>query len=140
MDEAKGKSWAALLLEVFTSPAKAFKEIAERPRFGAAGITLTIINLAFALLTLPKWREYSLMGWISVSMPQSKCQRMHLRLWLRHRICEPYPYSCSVTLGNVADSRAFVKNFCCCPGKGSAFRQFVCCWYLWICSSCPPAQ
>ncbi len=62
MDEAKGKSWAALLLEVFTSPAKAFKEIAERPRFGAAGITLTIINLAFALLTLPKWREYSLMG------------------------------------------------------------------------------
>ncbi len=52
MDEEKGKSWAALILEVFTSPGKAFKEIAERPRFWAAGITLTIINLVFTLLTL----------------------------------------------------------------------------------------
>ena len=60
MDEEKGKSLAALLLEVFTSPGKAFKEIAERPRFLAAGITLTIINLAFSLLTLPKVQEYSL--------------------------------------------------------------------------------
>ena len=80
MDEEKGKSWAALILEVFTSPGKAFKEIAERPRFWAAGITLTIINLVFTLLTLPKWREHSLIGWISLSMPQSKCQRRHLRL------------------------------------------------------------
>ena len=62
MDEEKGKSWAALILEVFTSPGKAFKEIAERPRFWAAGITLTIINLAFALLTLPKWQEFTSMG------------------------------------------------------------------------------
>ena len=62
MDEEKGKSWAALILEVFTSPGKAFKEIAERPRFWAAGITLTIINLVFTLLTLPKWREHSLIG------------------------------------------------------------------------------
>jgi len=62
MDETKGKSWAALLLEVLTSPGKAFKEIAERPRFLAAGITLTIINLAFTLITLPKFREHSLIG------------------------------------------------------------------------------
>lgn len=62
MDETKGKSWAALLLGVFTSPGNAFKEIAEKPRFWAAGITLTIINLAFALLTLSKWQEFSLIG------------------------------------------------------------------------------
>ena len=61
MDEAKGKSWAALLLEVFTSPATLLKRLQRDPAW-AAGITLTIINLAFALLTLPKWREYSLMG------------------------------------------------------------------------------
>lgn len=62
MNETKGKSWGATLLEVFTSPGNAFKEIAERPRFWAAGITLTIINLAFALLTLPKVKEFSSIG------------------------------------------------------------------------------
>jgi hypothetical protein len=59
MQEEKKKSWAALLVEAVTSPGAAFKEIAERPGFWPAGITLTIINLAIAWLTLPKAQEYA---------------------------------------------------------------------------------
>lgn len=59
MEETNRKSWVALLVEVLTSPGAAFKEIAERPGFWPAGITLTIINLIIAVITLPKVQEFS---------------------------------------------------------------------------------
>jgi hypothetical protein len=61
MEETNKKSWAALLVEVLTSPGAAFKEIAENPRFGAAAVTLTVINFVFAALTIPKVREFTLL-------------------------------------------------------------------------------
>ena len=49
----------ALLVEVLTSPGAAFKEIAERPGFWPAAITLTIISLIINVVQLPKLQEYS---------------------------------------------------------------------------------
>ena len=57
--EEKRKSWVALLVEVLTSPGAAFKEIAERPGFWPAAITLTIISLIINVVQLPKLQEYS---------------------------------------------------------------------------------
>ncbi len=57
--EEKRKSWVALLVEVLTSPGAAFKEIAERPGFWPAAITLTIISLIIKVVQLPKLQEYS---------------------------------------------------------------------------------
>lgn len=51
--EEKRKSWVALLVEVLTSPGAAFKEIAERPGFWPAAITLTIISLIINVVQLP---------------------------------------------------------------------------------------
>lgn len=59
MEETQRKSWVALLVEVLTSPGAAFKEIAERPGFWPAAITLTVINLIISIITLPKIQEYS---------------------------------------------------------------------------------
>jgi hypothetical protein len=59
VEETNRKSWVALLVEVITSPGAAFKEIAERPGFWPAAITLTVINLIFSIITLPKLQEYS---------------------------------------------------------------------------------
>jgi hypothetical protein len=61
MEETNRKSWVALLVEVLTSPGAAFKEIVENPRFGAAAVTLTVINLVFAVFTIPKVRELALL-------------------------------------------------------------------------------
>ncbi len=59
MEEANNKSWMVLLVDVLTSPGRVFEELAERPFFWPAAVLLTVINLIFALLTLPKLREYS---------------------------------------------------------------------------------
>ncbi len=60
MEETKPKSWCALLVEVLTNPGKAFQEIVKNPRFGAAAVSLTVINLIFAVLTIPKAKELAL--------------------------------------------------------------------------------
>jgi hypothetical protein len=60
VEEEKRKSWLSLLVGVLTSPGECFQDIVKNPKFGAAALTLTVISLISAALTIPKMQEFSL--------------------------------------------------------------------------------
>ncbi|MEG3067223.1 MAG: hypothetical protein RQM95_03060 [Syntrophaceticus schinkii] len=112
MEETNKKSWAALLVEVLTSPGAAFKEIAENPRFGAAAVTLTVINFVFAALTIPKVREFTLLTLENTPGLSPEDIEAASALWWRSCSWRYCARCHNRSLGNVAGDSNINENIC----------------------------